>query len=381
MIFYLKFASLLTFFFGLWFLLCTVLNAIRFHAINRKAEKYTLTEMPMVSVIVPARDEEKNLPRLLDSLLSQSYPNIEILVADDRSSDRTADIIKEYEKKDKRVHGYEIKEKTYCKHGKINAIQTLIPHAKGEYLLCTDADTFHAPESILSAMKIIKSSSADIFSGFPSEYSSSYMARTITASMVFSNVCIPHFLFDALHVSSFAIGIGQFIMMNRAQYEEIGGYKSIENEVCDDLAIIRKFIEKGRKYTFTTISKNVSCTMYRTGHDAFMGISRSLSGVFKPSKTLFALLIIFVLMLLTLSYSPLLTPLFLYYGETGLIYLTLIGWFLFLISWFGAARALSFRMTTSLSGVISLTAICAMYLYSVLKRLRGHKFIWKGDEI
>ncbi len=378
---YLRFASYLTLFFGLWLFLCTLLNGLRFHNINKRAKKHSLRDYPLVSVIIPARNEEKNLPSLLESLITQSYKNIEILIANDRSTDRTGEIIEEYEKKDKRIHGYSISEKKYCRHGKMNAIQTLIPHAKGKYLLCTDADTIHSSDSIYFAMKLLESNNADILSGFPREFSSSYMARTITASMLFSNVCIPHFIFNTLHVSSLAIGIGQFIMMNHEVYDEIGGYESIENEICDDLAIIRRFMEKGKNYIFTNMSDVVSCNMYKTGKDAFLGISRSLSGVFKPSKRLFVALILFVLILLTVSYSPLLTPLFISSGMRDYLYMTLIGWCLLSISWFNAGKALKFKTSTSLSAVVSITSICLMYLYSVLTRLRGRKFIWKGDEI
>lgn len=367
--------------FGVWILLCSALNTIRFFKINRRAEKYTLKRNPLVSVIIPARNEERNLAVLLQSMIDQEYRNIEILVIDDRSSDRTGEIIREFEKKDSRVKGYRTGEKRYTTHGKMNALLSLIPHAKGEYLLCTDADTTHRPNSVLNALKTMECDSLDILSGFPAEYSESYFARTITASMVFSNVCIPHFIFNAMNVSSFAIGIGQFIMMRRDSYEEVGGYGVLGNAICDDLGIIKAFLKKKKKYEFTLLSRNVCCRMYDTAGEAFRGIERSLAGVFKPTVWMFSLLILAVIFLTLVSFAPLMTPLFIKGGEYSLLMLTLLGWLMTNTGWYFSCRLLSFRISTSLSGSFSIVLICVMYLHSVYTRLKGRKFIWKGEEV
>ncbi len=379
MIIYLHIAAALSLSFGLWLIVCTSLNALNFHRINRRGEKFQLQDYPLVSVIIPARNEENNLPSLLESMIHQSYDNIEILVLDDRSTDKTWEIIEEYALLDKRIKAYKTKEKKYSSHGKINAMLTLIEKAKGKYLLCTDADTIHKEESILNALKIMESQNLDILSGFPRELSSSYFARTIIASMIFSNVCIPHFLFNTLNVSTFAIGIGQFIMMKRSSNDEVGGYEGIKDEICDDISIIKEFMKKKKKYGFTTLSDHVSCRMYSTQKEAFSGIERSLSGVFPPNRLLVLVLLIAVVFLLTVSYSPLLSPLFLIYRRVDLLYLTLLGWSLFIFSWFYAAKTLKFKTSTCLSGVLSITFICAMYLHSIYIRIKGRKFEWKGD--
>lgn len=367
--------------FGSWLFLCSALNAVRFLKINRRAKRYALKHNPLVSVIIPARNEERNLGVLLQSMLDQEYRNIEILVIDDRSTDRTWEIIEEFEKKDSRVKGYKTGEKRYTTHGKMNALLNLIPHAKGEYLLCTDADTTHRPGSVLNALKIMERDSLDILSGFPAEYSRSYFARTITASMVFSNVCIPHFIFNALRVSSFAIGIGQFIMMRRDSYDEVGGYAVLGDQICDDLGIIKAFLKKKKKYEFTVLSDNVCCRMYDTGKEAFRGIERSLAGVFTPSLWMFSLLILAVIFLSLVSFAPVLAPLYVIWGEYTMMWIMLAGWLMTNISWFFACRRLHFRISTSLSGSISIVLICVMYLHCVYTRLRGRKFIWKGEAV
>lgn len=378
---YLTAASYLTLFCGIWFVFCSVMNSLRFRSINRKGARYHLETEPLVSVIIPARNEEKNLPRLLESLIIEDYRNIEILVADDRSTDRTGEIIAEYSEKDSRVKGLRTEEKKFSPHGKINAMLTAIEKAEGEYILCIDADTIHSEKSISSALRIMKSGDYDILSGFPEEKSSSRMAEIITSAMIFANTALPHFLTDSLHLSSFAMGIGQFIMMKKSSYSEVGGYGSLKNVICDDLEIIRLFMKKGKRYAFTVLSPTVSCRMYENGKDAFRGIERSLAGVFPLSLPVVLLLILAVILLLTVAWIPLLSPLFIIYGRTDLLLKALTGWAGMSLSWYTQSRMLHFRTVTCLSFPLAVTSICAMYLHSVFTRLRGGKFNWKGDRV
>ena len=378
---YLTLISYITLIVGIWTLVCIICNLIRFHYINRKGKNYKLSSSPLVSIIIPARNEEENLPALLSSMIEQEYKNIEILVVDDKSQDKTWSIIKEFEKKDERVKGFQTDDVKLSSHGKINAMLHIIPKAKGKYLLCTDADTIHNKDSVLNALKTMEAFSFDILSGFPSEVSSSYLARTITASMIFSNVFIPHFIFNTLQLSAFAIGIGQFVMMNREAYNSVGGYAKIEGEICDDLAIIKLFMKNGKKYGFTSLKKSVTCKMYDTGNEAFRGIERSISGVFPPSKIVFMGLIVAVILLISIYFLPLLTPLFIHYGLNNLLYIALFGWLLTYVSWFIAGRSLNFKYSTSLSSSLTILAISAMFIHGLYIRLRGIKFIWKGREV
>ena len=105
-----------------------------FRRLNIPARKLN---SPKVSILVPARDEELNLRPCLDSLLQQDYSNFEILVLDDNSSDRTLEIIREYEAKHPRVRGYSGARLPPGWLGKHFACQQLSEHADGEYLLFT----------------------------------------------------------------------------------------------------------------------------------------------------------------------------------------------------------------------------------------------------
>src|ERR1700733_11219418 len=104
--------------------------------------------LPFVSVIIPARNEEAKLGRCLASLIEQDYSNYEIVVIDDCSTDRTAKIIEEFSQKSARITAVKALEKSAGWLGKCSALVQGYAHASGEYLLFTDADTWHRPNSI-----------------------------------------------------------------------------------------------------------------------------------------------------------------------------------------------------------------------------------------
>ena len=155
----------------------------------------------MVSVLVPARDEERNIARCLDSLLAQTYTNYEIVVLDDQSTDRTWEILREYEQanpgKVRAVKGVPLSESGWC--GKPHAMHQLSKHARGEYLLFTDADTIHGPESVAWAVTNMEWHKADCVSGFVLQEMDTLGEQCIVpATYIMSAMVLPLWLIAAL---------------------------------------------------------------------------------------------------------------------------------------------------------------------------------------
>lgn len=360
---------------------CSIGNYLYFKALNNKGQKYSLRERPLVSIIIPARNEEKNLPNLLSSLMKQDYENIEILVIDDKSEDKTWEIIKEYSEKDKRIKGYKTNDESLSKRGKINALLHLIPYAKGEYFLFTDADTIHSPSSVLYSLKTMLEKNLDIFSGFPAELSDTYFSSVITSSMSISNSFLPHFILNNISYYPLSIGIGQFIMVKKDAYKECGGYELVKDEICDDLSIIKLFIKNGKKYAFTSLSNRVSCKMYSNSKDAFLGLERSIAGVFPSNIFFFIILILVVLLLLSVFFSPLLTPLFLINNLYQELLLLFIGYAFVVFSWSLVCLLIKFSFLVSLSSPLAILFTSLMYIDGLYKKMRGKGFIWKGRKV
>ncbi len=122
---------------------------------------------PLVSVLIPARNEESNIARCVNSLRAQDYPTFEVLVLDDNSLDRTADIVSEIAGEDTRIRLLQGAPLPQGWAGKPFACHQLAKEARGDYLLFVDSDTSHAPDMLRTVMPVALTSGASIISGFP----------------------------------------------------------------------------------------------------------------------------------------------------------------------------------------------------------------------
>lgn len=339
-----------------------------------------------VSVLIPARNEEKKLPLLLESLVNQSYKNYEILIIDDNSTDRTWEIIEEYMAKyPGLVRGFHAKEKhDKVLNGKTYALSQIEPLAKGYYLLATDADTQHSRNSIEFAVSIMEKKKLDMLSGYPEEYCNTFMANIITSAMNFVPVIyVPLALADRHPHQWLTIANGQFIMMKKEALDELGGYEAIDTQLCDDVKLAKYFVTHGKKYSFNCISGIIRCNMYDTTADAFSGIARSIGGIFPATLLAIIPLLFVIVILLALAVSPLFALIHLLIAPAMLteIIISALGAILFTIAWYRCARAQRFTRPVSLLWPLTLVMICVMYLYSYSVRRSGKSFKWKGRDV
>lgn len=349
---------------------------------TKKTKKRT-TNGPLVSVLIPARNEEENILALLNSLAEQDYQNYEVLIIDDNSSDRTYEIIENFCSDHKSFSLYKGAEKKDNKlNGKTFALSQLEKEAKGKYILSTDSDTIHSPSSISNAVSLLEKYDLDLFSGFPKENCNTYLGSLCVNAMNFAVVVyIPLFLLFKFQIPQFTLAMGQFMFMKRKSLEEIGGYKSIEKKLVDDVHLARRFVKNGKRYSLLRISDHVQCNMYKTTKEAFWGIARSVNGIF-PSNPLIIIPIAFViLILITIATTPIISLLFFIFGYKNLALLTISGFFLFYVSWYLNSRAQKFSIPVSLSSPITLLLISLMYLSSYIKRQRGKNIVWKDRNV
>ena len=364
---------------GIYAMLTTLLNLRHFRKLGNVKDH---TEGPLISIIIPARDEEASIGRLLDSLSKQTYRNIEILVMNDQSSDRTREIVLEHRKDDPRIRCYDSDtEKKLHSNGKINALLQLIPHAKGEYILATDADTYHASDCIAHAYSIMKDHDLDIISGFPTELCPSFAGTVNISAMMLTNTLIPHFLVYHIPLPSATFAIGQFIMMRKKAYDETGGYTKIKGYM-DDVGIARLFVRNKKNFAFISISKYVACYMYTNASEAFRGIERSIAGIFPPKAISFIPILCLVTILVHIALSPAaVIALFALEGFSSAFGAMLVGVLSFFISWYLACRKAGWRKLISIAAPLTIIQICVMYIHGLYNRFTGKGFIWKGRKI
>lgn len=380
---YLGIMSVLLFCVGLYTIVISIANKIHFHCIEKKTSENLKKTGELISIIIPARNEEKNIGRLLESLTKQDYENFEVLVIDDDSSDRTWDIIKKYEKKDPRIHGYQSnKNIKLAKNGKINALLQVLDYAKGDYLYATDADTEHNSNALSYAYSVMKTMNLNIISGFPKEKCESYLGACNMAAMLLAVTFIPHFLSRFISIPALSVAIGQFIMMEKKSYEETGGYLAIKDEICDDMSICRLFVKKGKRYHFIPVASYVTCYMYEERKSAFYGIARSVSAVVPSSGLAFPIVLLLVVLLTQIALSPILFFIYpLWIEHTFFMCLWTIGSLSYFTSWMINALTHLLPPIVALSGPITLFEVCKMYLYGLSLKIRKKNFIWKGRNI
>src|SRR4030043_1322671 len=168
---------------------------------------------PKVSILIPARNEERNINRCLRSLTRQDYPNFEIIVLDDHSSDKTWEVVKKIAEKDNRIKLVKGKKLEKGWLGKSYACWQLSKYASGEYLLFTDADTLHFKNSLSCALAALLVNKVDALSIFARQITVTFHERMMVP---FGNFFVLSFLPLTLIRRSksplFCTAIGQFML-------------------------------------------------------------------------------------------------------------------------------------------------------------------------
>jgi len=204
-------------------------------------------EKPKVSIILPARNEEKFIEKCLDSLIKQDYDNYEIITINDSSNDTTGDIIKKYSEKFPKVVFVDAKPKPDGWIGKNWACIEGYKKASGDLLLFTDADTAHTNSVISLAVSHLLSLELDVLTVIPRMLCLDKITK-ITLPMISTFL---HTRFSALRVNDTSKGtgyfFGSFFIMKKSTYDSVGTHEGVKGELVEDGALGRKVKESGFK--------------------------------------------------------------------------------------------------------------------------------------
>lgn len=199
---------------------------------------------PSVSIIVPARNEQRNIREALQSLLELNYPNYELIVVDDRSEDDTGRILDEMDVASPRMKVIHIEVLTHGWLGKNHALWVGSRRATGDLLLFTDADIIMEPTVLTRAVTYMEQHKLDHLAATPSMHMPTTFLSMFGASFIiyFSLFSRPWKARDAK--SRFHIGIGAFNLVRGKVYRQIGGHETIRLRPDDDIKL-GKIIKKG----------------------------------------------------------------------------------------------------------------------------------------
>jgi chlorobactene glucosyltransferase len=279
-----------------------------------------------LSVLIPARNEETNIGRCLDSLLKQNYKNYEVIILDDNSEDKTAEIATRFVNNDKRF--------TLLKGnilpggwlGKNYACHQLYKAAKFNHLLFIDADVILKENALKSAVWLFSNKQAGMLSLFPTQIITGITAYFIVPLM---NWILLSFLPLKKVYSSpdkkYIAANGQFILINKDVYEQSGGHLSIKNEIVEDMELAKNVKQKGFRVVTGVGGNNVYCKMYNNFSESFTGFAKNFYPGFKINRQLFYMLLILIQLLFLFPFiavffnTAYIIPVFLILGQRMLI--------------------------------------------------------------
>ena len=258
-----------------------VASLVNFFTVRRFDQYPPAKEFPFVSVLVPARNEEQSIKICISSLLAQDYPDFEVIVLNDNSTDDTASILEQLARSDNRlqvIQGAPLPEGWLGKHW---ACHQLYQAAKGELFLFTDADTRTTPDMLRTSVSALIAEHADLVSAFPYEEMVTWGERLLVPIMCWGMFTfIPIRLVQKMHWALLAISIGQFMLFRRAGYELVGGFERVRTEVVDDVCMGRLLISKGGEWRLLDGTRQVTCRMYHSFREAVGGFSKTIFPVF-----------------------------------------------------------------------------------------------------
>ncbi len=341
---------------------------------------------PLISVIVPARNEERNIRRCVDGLLAQTYPNLELIVLDDRSTDATPLILNELASRDPRLRVRPGKSLPAGWSGKTHALSQAASLAHGSWLCFVDADTFVTPQALTSAYAAAIDQSADLFTILTEQELGSFWEKVILP-LVFTGLSVgfaPRRVNDP-HKKD-AIANGQFILIKKKVYTAVGGHTAIRNSIVEDkdLAVLvkgsgyRLIMADGREVARTRMYTSLPEMWEGWTKNIFLGLKGSagllLLGAFGACLSLFAALAL-----------PLWLAAGLAWWHAGgsslglLVSLEAAGLWGYLVFWrVLVCRGMKISAWFALTVPLGAAVFAAMMFASTWKVLSGKGVTWKG---
>ena len=273
----------------------------------------------LVSILIPARDEEKNILNLLQSIRDQNYRNYEVVVLDDHSSDGTFQICKEFAGSDKRFRVIAGKPLPKDWLGKNYACHQLAEEAKGKFLMFLDADETVADGLLNNTVHRMKFYRLDLLSLFTNQVMITWGERMIVPLMHFVLLnLLPLRLVRLSKSPAFSAASGQFMLFNAENYKENQWHEQVRNKVVEDIEIMRSVKASGYRGEALLANGFIFCRMYGSFNEAFQGFSKNFLAGF--NNNIFGLSFYLLLVILgPLAIAYILSPELLFFALSLII--------------------------------------------------------------
>lgn len=254
-----------------------------------------LKEGPLLSVIVAARNEEKQIKASILSQLAQSYKKVEWLIVNDRSNDETGEIIDSLASEDSRIKAIHIRDLPEGWLGKNHALYKGYQSASGKWLLFTDADIHYAEEAFAKALHYAERLELDHLTAAPNLSAKGFWLKSFVAFFLFGFSYFKRPWLANNPKSKTGTGIGAFNLVSKTAYEAFGTHARVKMRPDDDLQLGMRLKQEGYRQRIVTALRLIEVEWYGSLREAFVGLEKNtFAGLnYRISMILLAILGVF----------------------------------------------------------------------------------------
>ena len=262
-------------------LLSAVLFACNVALFRRPGPDWNKRLLPPVSVLIPARNEEVSIEAAVQSILSSRGVSLELIVLDDGSTDRTAEIVRALAQEDSRLRIETAPRLPVDWNGKQHACWTLASLAKHDVFCYVDADVVLGPEAIyrmVSELNVVTGDEPEIalVSGFPRQITQTFLEILLLPLIHFVLLCFLPFVGERwTRWPAFAAGCGQFMMVRREPYFATGGHSANPMTMHDGLLLPKLFRSQGFRTRIFDLTRDAACRMYTSAGQVWSGLVKN----------------------------------------------------------------------------------------------------------
>jgi hypothetical protein len=246
--------------------------------------------LPPVSVLIPARNEEAVIGQSVESVLASVGLTVEVIVLDDHSTDRTAEVVRAISQRDGRVRVERAGELPAGWCGKQYACRTLARLARHDILIFLDADVRVLPDGLARMVRFLLQSQAHLVSGFPRQETGTFIEKCVIPLIHFLLLgYLPLWVSRRVRLAGFAAGCGQLFVAHRAAYESVGGHELCKDSMHDGIKLPRAYRRLGLRTDLCDATDVAVCRMYRSGGQLWHGLAKNArEGLAAPGLVVFS---------------------------------------------------------------------------------------------
>ncbi|RPJ28055.1 MAG: glycosyltransferase [Chloroflexi bacterium] len=344
------------------------------------------SDAPLISVCVPARNEERNIRACVEAILAQDYPNFEVIVLEDRSTDKTPEILRGIAAQNTRFKVISGSDLPAGWAGKPHALFQASTAAQGEWLCFVDADTFLSPTTLSSCYAKAIETHADMFTIMTFQILGSFWEKVVMP-IVMSALSVgfsPRKVNDPK--TKDAIANGQFILIKRLVYNAIGGHERIQDQIVEDKAIAEQVKWNGHRLIVANGYSVAWTRMYTSLPEMWEGWTKNiyLGLSDQPSLMLLGAFGAFILLVaaLVLPFWPLLGLVWYLQGggwlALSVILQSLILWTIIIYARARVAIGMGISPWYAFTLPLGAAIFAAMMFTSTWRILSGKGASWKG---